>query len=155
MNMLNILTMVFTHISRILLFVGLAAMLYSCSSHRSAARSSIPDGFTVTPSGLQYKIIQQGTGPEALPGREVFIRETTSYLDGTVLYSNENTGNPVKVLIGGNQATAAVDEGLRGMREGEIRQLIAPSSLVKRKFYPPNVSPDSALAIKIILYKIL
>ena len=83
------------------------------------------------------------------------IRETTSYLNGTVLYSNENSGTPVKVLIGGNQATNAVDEGLRGMQEGEIRQLIAPPNLVRRKSYPSNVSPDSSLTIKIILHKIL
>ncbi|MGB3007809.1 MAG: FKBP-type peptidyl-prolyl cis-trans isomerase [Chitinophagaceae bacterium] len=61
----------------------------------------------------------------------------------------------MKVLIGGNQATNAVDEGLRGMQEGEIRQLIATPDLVKRKYYPLNVSPDSSLKIKIILQKIL
>lgn len=89
------------------------------------------------------------------PGKEVLIRETSSYLDGTVLYSNETSGSPVKVLIGGNQATLAVDEGLRGMKEGEIRMLIAKPELVRRKSYPPNVSPDSSLTIKIILDKIL
>ncbi|MGL6268160.1 MAG: FKBP-type peptidyl-prolyl cis-trans isomerase [Chitinophagaceae bacterium] len=108
-----------------------------------------------TESGLKYRIIQIGAGQKAKVGQEVLIRETTTYLDGTVLYSNENSNSPVKVLIGGNQATNAVDEGLRGMQEGEVRQLIAPSNLVKRKSYPPNVSPDSSLMIKIILDKIL
>ena len=99
--------------------------------------------------------MQKGNGQKAKAGQEVLIRETTSYLNGTVLYSNENSRSPVKVLIGGNQATNAVDEGLRGMQEGEIRQLIATPDLVKRKSYPPNVSPDSTLTIKIILDKIL
>jgi hypothetical protein len=44
---------------------------------------------------------------------------------------------------------------LRGMQVGEIRQLIATANLVKRISYPQNVSPDSALVIKIILDKIL
>jgi FKBP-type peptidyl-prolyl cis-trans isomerase len=61
----------------------------------------------------------------------------------------------VKVLIGGNQATHTVDEGLRGMQEGEIRRLIASPNLVKRTTYPLSVSPDSTLTIKIILTKIL
>ena len=96
--------------------------------------------YVTTPSGLKYKILKEGAGVPAKAGNEVLI-------------SNENTDSPVKVLIGGNQATEGVDEGLRGMRMGEIRQLIAAPNLVKRTSYPPNVSPDSTLVIKIILHK--
>lgn len=107
-----------------------------------------------TQSGLMYRILEKGSGMKVQEGDEVFIYETTSYRNGTVLYSNYDSTSPVKVLIGGNQATAAVDEGLRGMRVGEIRELIAPPYLVKRKGYPPNVSPDSILVIKIRLDRI-
>jgi len=112
-------------------------------------------GIISTDSGLQYKILQRGAGKKAAAGDEVLIYETTSYRNGEVLYSNFNAPTPVKVLIGGNQATQAVDEGLRGMRTGEIRELIAPPQLVKRKSYPKNVSPDSTLVIKMRLDKIL
>ncbi len=105
-------------------------------------------------SGLKYRILENGKGMKAKVGDTVFIYETTSYRNGTVLYSNYNSTSPVKVLIGGNQATTAVDEGLRGMRVGEIRELFAPPYLVKRKSYPPNVSSDSSLVIKIKLDKI-
>lgn len=111
--------------------------------------------WSTTPTGLKYKILKEGTGVPAKAGDEVLIFETTTYRDGTVLYSNENTESPVKVLIGGHQATEGVDEGLRGMQAGEIRQLIAAPYLVKRTSYPHNVSPDSTLMIKIILHKIL
>jgi FKBP-type peptidyl-prolyl cis-trans isomerase len=111
----------------------------SCTPPQKA--KSIHDDYITTETGLKYKIIQKGTGAQAKVDQEVLIRETTTYLDGTVLYSNESS-NPIKVLIGGNQATNAVDEGLRGMQVGEIRQLIAPPNLVRRKSYPPNVSPD-------------
>lgn len=109
----------------------------------------------LTKSGLQYHIIEKGTGIKAKAGDEVFIYETTSYRNRTVLYSNYNSTTPVKVLIGGNQATEAVDVGLRGMRIGEVRKLTAPPYLVKRKAYPDNVSPDSTLVIKIKLDKII
>ncbi len=128
-------------------------ILLSCANQNKLAKSN--DGYIATASGLKYKILQKGSGQLVKTGHEVLIFETTTYLNGNVLYSNENSKAPVKVLIGGNQATSAVDEGLRGMQVGEVRQLIAPPSLVKRKSYPPNVSPDSALAIKIILHKIL
>ncbi|MEK8181062.1 FKBP-type peptidyl-prolyl cis-trans isomerase [Flavobacterium buctense] len=116
--------------------------------------SSCSNKIISTKSGLQYRILENGNGIKAKAGDEVFIYETTSYRNGTILYSNYNSSSPVKVLIGGNQATAAVDEGLRGMQVGEIRELIAPNYLVKRKGYPSNVSPDSTLVIKIKLDKI-
>jgi FKBP-type peptidyl-prolyl cis-trans isomerase len=108
----------------------------------------------LTKSGLQYRILEKGKNIKAKAGDAVFIYETTSYRNGTVLYSNYNSTSPVKVLIGGNQATEAVDEGLRGMQAGEIRELIAPPYLVKRKSYPSNVSPDSTLVIKMKLDRI-
>jgi FKBP-type peptidyl-prolyl cis-trans isomerase len=129
--------------------------LVNCTSQKKSAGAAAANDYTTTPSGLKYKILQKGSGAQAKAGQEVLIRETTTYLDGTVLYTNETTGSPVKVLIGGNQATTAVDEGLRGMQTGEIRLLIATPDLVRRKSYPQNVSPDSSLAIKIILHKIL
>lgn len=134
-----------------IIFLSFAA----CVHPKNVTTKAKTDGYVTTASGLKYKILQKGTGEPAREGNEVLIFETTSYLDGTILYSNENSTNPVKVLIGGSQATAGVDEGLRGMQVGEIRRLIAPPNLVKRTSYPPNVSPDSTLAIKIILHKIL
>jgi FKBP-type peptidyl-prolyl cis-trans isomerase len=130
-------------------------LFLGCANNNKLTTTSFQDGYTTIASGLKYKILQKGSGEAAKVGQEVLIFETTTYLDGTILYSNENSTTPVKVLIGGNQATNAVDEGLRGMQVGEIRKLIAPPYLVKRKSYPQNVSPDSSLAIKIILHKIL
>lgn len=68
-----------------------------------------------TKSGLQYIILQKGSGSKAKTGQEILLRETTSYRDGTVLYSNEKTNNPVKVKIGTYQATKAMDEGMLAM----------------------------------------
>ncbi|MES2811300.1 MAG: FKBP-type peptidyl-prolyl cis-trans isomerase [Bacteroidota bacterium] len=104
---------------------------------------------------MKYKILKKGSGLQAQAGDEVFIYETTSYRNGTILYSNYSSPNPVKILLGGNQATEAVDEGIRGMRINEVRELIAPPYLVKRKNYPQNVSPDSTLVIKIKLSKLI
>lgn len=143
------------HVMKLSQLLIVSLLVASCADSNRLAKSAVDDEYTTTTSGLRYKVLQKGNGEPAKAGQEVLIFETTTYLNGTVLYSNENTTSPVKVLIGGNQATTAVDEGLRGMQTGEIRNLIAPPHLVKRKSYPPNVSPDSSLAIKIILHKIL
>ena len=111
--------------------------------------------FIKTNTGLQYKIIKKGEGKKVKNGDEILLYETTSYRDGTILYSNENSGNPIKIKVGAGQVTLAVDEGLKEMKTGEIKKIIAPPNLVKRTFYPKNVSPDSTLVIKLILHKIL
>lgn len=116
--------------------------------------SNCSDKIISTKTGLQYRVLEKGNGMKAQEGDQVYIYETTSYRNGTVLYSNYNASSPVKVLIGGKQATDAVDEGLRGMQVGEVRELLAPPYLVKRKSYPANVSPDSALVIKMKLDRI-
>lgn len=126
-------------------FFALAILLISCSTGKMKQ----------SPSGLQYMLLKKGRGPKAKTGQQIMLFETTSYRTGQVLYSNENTATPIRVLIGGNQATKAVDEALVGMREGEIKKIIAPPHLVKRTEYPSNVHPDSTLVIKMILHKIL
>ena len=126
-------------------FFALAILLISCSTGKMKQ----------SPSGLQYVLLKKGRGPKAKTGQQIMLFETTSYRTGEVLYSNENTTTPIRVLIGGNQATKAVDEALVGMREGEIKKIVAPPHLVKRTEYPSNVHPDSTLVIKMILHKIL
>jgi len=108
-----------------------------------------------TASGLKYIILKKGNGKITQAGHEVFIYETASYLSGKVLYTNEGSNRPIKVKLGAHQATDGEDEGLTGMRVGEVRKLIIPNYLCKRSGYPPNVSPDSAITVKVILDKIL
>jgi FKBP-type peptidyl-prolyl cis-trans isomerase len=137
------------------LAILIVAGISNCTNQGKLIHSKQPGGYITSSTGLQYKILTKGSGSKAKEGQEVLLRETTSYMDGTVLYSNETSKSPVKVLIGGNQATNAVDEGLRGMQVGEVRELIAKPELVRRKSYPANVSPDSTLKIKLILVSII
>ncbi|MDX2250508.1 MAG: FKBP-type peptidyl-prolyl cis-trans isomerase [Bacteroidia bacterium] len=108
-----------------------------------------------TSSGLNYTILSKGKGPAAKDGDEVAIYETTRYRNGTLLYGIERPSSPLKFIIGKNQVIEGVEEGVQGMRAGEIRQLIVPPSLSKRTSYPPTVSPDSILVYKIELVEIL
>lgn len=108
-----------------------------------------------TGSGLKYIILKKGSGQVTKAGHEVLIYETASYLSGKVLYTNEGSTRPIKVKLGAHQATDGEDEGLTGMQVGEVRRLIIPNYLCKRSGYPPNVSPDSAITVKVILDKIL
>ena len=138
-------------------FIITTSLAISCI-HQKRATGSLKiagTGMISTASGLKYIVLKKGSGPLAKVGDEILLYETTTYLNGTILYSNENTGRPVKVLIGAHQATEGVDEGLRGMQAGEVRKLILTPGLAKRTSYPDNVSPDSSIVVKVELHKIL
>jgi len=108
-----------------------------------------------TPSGLRYEILKIGEGDKAKKGDQVRVHESMSYIDGTLLYSTNGMDNLPKFLIGGKQAIDGVDEGIRGMQVGEIRKLIIPPALSKRKQYPKFLSPDSTLVYEIELVEII
>lgn len=44
-----------------------------------------------------------------------------SYMNDSLLFDSRTFPNPVKVLVGGNQAIAGIDEALVGMKKGEIK----------------------------------
>ena len=111
--------------------------------------------FAVSPTGLESKTLKKGKGPQAVAGDAVMLFETTSYRDGTVLYSNEGSTQPIKITLGAGQVTDAVEEGLQGMRAGEEKLIVAPPNLVRRTMYPDNVSPDSTLVIKLIVVEVV
>ncbi len=108
-----------------------------------------------TDSGLRYEILKTGKGDKAKEGNEVRVHESMSYLNGTQLYSTDGMKNLPKFVIGGGQAIQGVDEGVRGMRVGEIRKIVVPPALSKRKQYPTFLSPDSTLVYKIELVEII
>jgi FKBP-type peptidyl-prolyl cis-trans isomerase len=140
---------------KIYLLPYLALLLASCSNQMKNSKVDSDDNLVSLPSGLQYRVLKKGQGKGAISGDSVLIFETARYRDSTILYSNENSNRPIKVVIGAHQATDGEDEGLRGMKEGEIRDMIIPPKLSRRSTYPPNLSPDSTIIVKVILDKIL
>lgn len=140
----------------LIIFVLFLYALYGCKENQNDNSTLIEnDKYIKTESGLKYKILKEGNGTKAKNGDYVLLFETTSYRDGTKLYSNENSENPIRIELGANQVTKGVEEGLIGMKSGEVKLLVVPHYLAKREFYPENVSPDSTLVIKLIVDKVI
>lgn len=139
---------------RKILFPTILVTLIGCGQ---PDKSGLDNGMTATPSGLQYQIVKEGRGAPAEVGDEVLIHETMSYQSDSLLFSSYTFPNPVKILIGGNQAIEGVDEALRGMKVGEVRKAIIPPSLSKRYGPEPQTFPhlDSTLVYEIELVEIL
>ena len=130
-------------------FLALLGFLTCCTgSHQVAEKIT-------TASGLIYSILKDGSGTAAQEGHEVLIHETMSYLNDSLLFSSYTLPHPVKILIGGHQAIDGIDEGLRGMRVGEIRRLIVPPALSRRSGNQTFPHPDSTLLYRVELIDIL
>ncbi len=103
-------------------------------------------GITITTtSGLQYRILKEGTGTGVTSTEKVLFHETVSYLNSQELYSTLKTRTPIATYFGNGQLIDGLKEGLIGMKVGETRELIIPPALNQPIKYPSFISPDSTL----------
>jgi len=105
-----------------------------------------------TRSGLWYKIIEKGTGPDAVKGKIATIEYEISLLDGTVCYSSEQTGLK-QFAIGSGGVESGLEEGILLLNEGSEAIFILPPYLAygipgDQKKIPPNASLVYKLKLK-------
>ena len=92
------------------------------------AENAQQQGVKSTASGLQYKILAEGTGtvhPTAESNIKVHYHGTL--IDGTVFDSSMERGEPVSFIV--NQAIPGWNEGVQLMVEGDKFRLYIPSDL--------------------------
>jgi FKBP-type peptidyl-prolyl cis-trans isomerase FkpA len=84
--------------------------------------------FERTASGLQYRVLEKGTGPSPTETDVAFINYTGRLADGTVFDSNEG-GQPVPMPVAEGAVIKGFSEGLKLMRKGAKYQLRIPPEL--------------------------
>lgn len=85
------------------------------------------EGVKETPSGLQYKVITEGSGDSPTAEDVVEVHYTGKLLDGTVFDSSVERGQPVKFPLNG--VIPGWTEGLQLMKPGAKYILYIPSTL--------------------------
>lgn len=85
------------------------------------------EGVIETTSGLQYKVITEGSGENPTAEDVVEVHYTGKLLDGTVFDSSVERGQPVKFPLNG--VIPGWTEGLQLMKPGARYMLYIPSSL--------------------------
>lgn len=111
-------------------------------------------GFTETASGLQYKIIKEGTGAQPTAADEVTVHYTGRLMDGTVFDSSVDRGEPATFPLG--QVIPGWTEGLQLMKEGGKTEFVIPSRLA----YGPKgagdmIPPNATLRFEVELIKVI
>ena len=99
------------------------------------------EGFNETESGLQYRVITEGSGKSPEATDEVTVHYTGKLIDGTVFDSSVERGEPVEFPVNG--VIPGWTEALKLMKEGSKWELVIPSELAygprgSRGAIPPN-----------------
>ena len=108
------------------------------------------EGAIRTTSGLVYKELVAGVGPQPQPTDTVKIHYRGTLIDGTVFDSSVERGEPVVYPL--NQFIPGWIEGVQMMKSGGKAQLVIPAELAYGdRGNPPAIPGDATLIFEIEL----
>ncbi len=112
------------------------------------------EGVVTTASGLQYKVLTQGTGARpSSANSEVEVHYEGRLIDGKVFDSSYKRGEPLTFFL--NQVIAGWTEGVQLMPAGSTYELYIPAELGYGSRGAPGVIPPNAtLIFKVELIKV-
>jgi FKBP-type peptidyl-prolyl cis-trans isomerase len=110
------------------------------------------EGVKVTPSGLQYKVIQEGTGNTPTADDRVKTHYRGTLIDGTEFDSSYKRNRPAEFPVKG--VIKGWTEALQLMKEGGKWELYIPANLAYGERGRPNIPANSTLIFEIELLEI-
>lgn len=104
----------------------------SMEENKAKGRAFLADnakkaGVTTTPSGLQYRVITQGTGSKPLATDKVKVHYKGTLIDGTEFDSSYKRGEPIEFPLNG--VIKGWTEGVQLMSVGSKYEFFIPSEL--------------------------
>ena len=117
------------------------------------AENKTKEGVITTASGLQYKVLKEGSGKSPAATDTVVCHYRGTFLDGTEFDSSYKSGEPAEFPL--DHVIRGWTEGVQLMKEGAKYQFFIPSNLA----YGPRgaggvIGPDETLIFEVELIKI-
>lgn len=109
------------------------------------AQNKTQPGVVTTGSGLQYKVVQEGTGKKPGAQGEVEVHYKGTLIDGTVFDSSYDRGETIAFFL--NQVIPGWSEGVQLMSEGSKYIFYIPFELAYGPKGIPGVIPQFATLI--------
>lgn len=112
-------------------------------------KNKTADGVKVTPSGLQYVVVKEGTGKTPTAKDTVTAHYAGTLIDGTKFDSSYDRNQPADFPVTG--VIAGWTEALQMMKVGSKYKLVIPPELAYGPSGRPGIPPNSVLVFEVEL----
>ncbi|HLU10399.1 MAG TPA: FKBP-type peptidyl-prolyl cis-trans isomerase [Oceanobacillus sp.] len=117
------------------------------------AENAKKPGVVTTASGLQYKVLREGTGTKPSEFGEVEVHYRGTLIDGKVFDSSYERGEPISFLL--SQVIPGWAEGVQLMSQGAKYEFYIPYDLAYgAQGIPGVIPPYSTLIFEVELLKV-
>lgn len=106
-----------------------------------------------TESGLQYKVIKEGTGKKPDINSTIKCHYTGTLIDGTKFDSSHDRNQPLTMPL--NQLIKGWGEGLQLMREGAIYMFYIPNELAYGQQQAGIIPPGATIVFEVELIEVV
>jgi FKBP-type peptidyl-prolyl cis-trans isomerase FklB len=128
---------------------GQIAQKNAAEGEKFLAENKTKPGVTTTGSGLQYKVLKEGNGPQPKSSDTVTVNYRGTLLDGTEFDSSYKRGQPAQFPVGG--VIKGWTEALQLMKVGSKYQLFVPANLAYGDQARGGIPPNSLLTFEVEL----
>lgn len=122
------------------------AVLALCACKREL-KPYAPQPPVTLEGGVIVQTLREGDGPGAKKGKKVSMHFKGMLLDGGVFDSSYERG-PMQFWVGEGHVLEGLDQGLLGMKEGELRRITVPPARGYGSDAKPNIPPNSTLVFE-------
>jgi FKBP-type peptidyl-prolyl cis-trans isomerase len=126
----------------------------STPAYKPAPPTAIGETRT-TEGGVKYETLKEGYGPVYQWGQRGSFHYVGTLADGGSVFDTTRTKNtPASFRIGGDPLIRGWEEGLPGMKVGEVRKLTIPPELGYGEKGRPPIPPNATLIFEVELISI-
>ena len=127
-----------------------AGLKNGADGEKFLAENKKKEGVKTTASGLQYKVVKEGTGAQPKEKDTVMANYRGTLIDGTEFDSSYTRGQPATFPVSG--VIKGWTEALQMMKVGSKYQLFIPANLAYgERAMGPDIGPNSTLIFEVEL----
>lgn len=131
---------------------SLAASASIAEGTKFLEENKTKEGVVTLPSGLQYKVIKEGTGPQPTVTDSVVVHYTGKLLNGKVFDSSVERGEPATFTL--NSVIPGWTEALQKMKAGSKWEIYIPSNLAYGPQAQGEIPGNSTLIFDVELLEV-